>query len=565
MNCKRLLGLFISAALLAGCGGGGSSSPSVVDGGQNPTQPQPSASGWIEGEFEDESVFEAQCETPRSGVDQQGSYLDENNWLRAWSHRTYLWYDEIIDRDPDTAFYDELSEVQALDAEYGDVTNFFSNISAQDEIIPTDVFFHTQRTTELTQSGTAKDNYHFTYDTEVWEQLTSSGISVTYGYEFHLDNGSAPGQRVFIISYVYENSPLFGQVSRGTKILEIDGVSMANANSQAEFDVLNSGIFPSAIDETHEFLVQDAGSTETRIVTAIAKELELSTVPIHTTLDTDDGKVGYLLFTAHRFPAQAALVNAIGDLSDQNIQDLVVDLRFNGGGSLFIASQLAYMVTGDDQTSSRAFEKLTFNDKYPTTNPVTGEQLSEDPFYDVEFELLDDGRLRYTNKKLPSLNLNRIYVLTTDDTCSASESFMNGLAGIDVEVIQIGGKTCGKPYGFYATDNCGTSYFTVQFKGENDKGFGEYSDGFAPVNDPNGIGELVPGCYLEETFGPPLGDPEEGFLKAALVHRADGSCPTISTGSSIQKVVNTHSMNHFEPKDTRVAEQLFNNKLHSRH
>ena len=56
------------------------------------------------------------------------------------------------------------------------------------------------------------------------------------------------------------------------------------------------------------------------------------------------------------------------------------------------------------------------------------------------------------------------------------------LRGIDIEVIQIGSTTCGKPYGFYGLDNCGTTYFTVQFRGVNAKGYGDYSDGFSPSN-----------------------------------------------------------------------------------
>ena len=59
---------------------------------------------------------------------------------------------------------------------------------------------------------------------------------------------------------------------------------------------------------------------------------------------------------------------------------------------------------------------------------------------------------------------------------------MNSLRGVDVEVIQIGSTTRGKPYGFYPTDNCGTTYFTIQFRASNAKGFGDYSDGFSPAN-----------------------------------------------------------------------------------
>ena len=56
-------------------------------------------------------------------------------------------------------------------------------------------------------------------------------------------------------------------------------------------------------------------------------------------------------------------------------------------------------------------------------------------------------------------------------TCSASEAIINGLRGVNVQVIQIGSITCGKPYGFYSQDNCGTTYFSIQFKGVNAAGF----------------------------------------------------------------------------------------------
>ena len=65
---------------------------------------------------------------------------------------------------------------------------------------------------------------------------------------------------------------------------------------------------------------------------------------------------------------------------------------------------------------------------------------------------------------LPTLDLDRVFVLTGPGTCSASEAIINGLRGIDVEVILIGETTCGKPHGFYPADNCGTTYFTVQFE-----------------------------------------------------------------------------------------------------
>jgi hypothetical protein len=126
------------------------------------------------------------------------------------------------------------------------------------------------------------------------------------------------------------------------------------------------------------------------------------------------------------------------------------------------------------------------------------------------------------------LNLSRVYVLTGGTTCSASESIINALRGVNVEVIQIGSTTCGKPYGFYPADNCGTTYFSVQFKGANALGFGDYTDGFAPNNRASFGGERIPGCSVADDFTRPLGDPLEARFAAALSYRQSLTCPAPS-------------------------------------
>jgi len=103
---------------------------------------------------------------------------------------------------------------------------------------------------------------------------------------------------------------------------------------------------------------------------------------------------------------------------------------------------------------------------------------------------------------------------------------MNGLAGIDVDVIQIGDTTCGKPYGFYPEDNCGTTYFSIQFRGVNNKNFGDYADGFVP----GGTGIFPHGCAVADDFTHPLGDPAEARLAAALLYRSTGACPPPPSG-----------------------------------
>ena len=123
-----------------------------------------------------------------------------------------------------------------------------------------------------------------------------------------------------------------------------------------------------------------------------------------------------------------------------------------------------------------------------------------------------------------------MYVLTSDDTCSASESIINALRGIGVSVYQIGGTTCGKPYGFYPQDNCGTTYFSIQFRGVNALGFGDYADGFSATRAAADAQANLPGCAASEDYAHDLGDTLEEKLRGAMAYRQSGN--TLCTGTA---------------------------------
>ena len=228
------------------------------------------------------------------------------------------------------------------------------------------------------------------------------------------------------------------------------------------------------------------------------------------TLVTPTGNVGYMLFNDHLATSEKGLYDAFTVLAGQNVTDLVIDIRYNGGGYLGIASEVAYMVAGPSRTAGKVFEQLQFNDRnpFPGVSPNT-------PFYSQT-----RGYSGPAGVALPTLNLGRVFVLTTADTCSASEAIINGLRGAGVQVIQVGETTCGKPYGFYPAENCGTTYFTIQFKGVNALGFGDYADGF------------MPNCSVNDDFSHALGDPAERLLAMALVMRSGASCVPGAMGLS---------------------------------
>ena len=451
-----------------------------------------SASGWMEGSYDPRQNFASSCADPRAGgsySDRQGSVVDENFWIRSYSDDTYLWYRELKDVDP------------------GSVNS-------------TAAYFDLMKTDAVTPSGNFKDQFHFTYDTEYWNQISQSGITAGYGWQLVLVRSAPP--RKIVIADVEPNTPAStNDIARGTELISVDGVAVLDGSAAG----LNAGLFSLDVGEEHSFVIRDLGATTTR--TIVMKSLEVVSQPVKNvkSLDLNGTKVGYMTFNSHIATAEQQLIDAVNQLKRAKISELVIDLRYNGGGYLDIAGQLASMVAGDI-ASGQIFEEMTFNDKYPGIDPITGRNLS--PTY---FPSISSGFATNSRVVLPKLNLSRVFVLSTGGTASASEAFINGLRGIDVQVVLIGDNTRGKPYGFYGIDNCGTTYFTIQFKGSNAKGFGEYSDGFIPSSVDNMYGSEVLGCRAADDLNHLLGDRNERLFGAALQFIQTGRCPENSVAA----------------------------------
>ena len=495
---------------LSGCGGGGGSSLSSGSTGSGSSGGSGSSS-WTPGVFEPSANFAALCQNPRSGTDpytgqpypdKQGSTLDENNWLRSWTHELYLWYDEVTDVNP--ALY-----------------------STAD-------YFQLMKTMETTSSGAPVDRFHYTYPTATWEALSESGVEVGYGVQWEIVAASPP--RNVQLAYLEPAADLPADTAaaglvRGDTLLDVDGVDVVNSDDQASIDTINAGLSPSTAGETHTFTVQDPGSSTPRTVTLQAENVTSVPVLLETTVSSPEtgATVGYILYNDQVATAESELISAVNDFKSKGITDLVLDLRYDGGGLLDLASELGYMI-GGSQTAGETFELEQFNNQYTTTNPVTGQPNTPTPFLDTT-----QGFSTTAGEPLPTLDLPRVAVITGQDTCSASESIINGLEGVGITVYQIGSTTCGKPYGFYPQDNCGTTYFSIEFQGVNAKGVGGYGDGFSPANTTPMVGVSVPGCSVADDFSHALGDPSEARFAAALAYLADpqaSTCPAPPTGNA---------------------------------
>lgn len=513
MNQQHLLALIISLTLFA-CGDG------------NPNSPIPSSDEpqWQVGEFSDDAIYKDLCAVPRTApdsngdtfLDVQGTAMHEKMWLRSWTNDTYLWYNEVEDNNPSDF----------------SVAEYFSQL----------------KTNELTFSGALKDNFHFSQSTEEYNKRTQSGVTSGYGINWEYVSTTAP--RRAIVRFTEPNSPAaIANVKRGFELKEIDGIDFINASTETDVDKINAALSPSDAAQTYNFVFADTSGEVVLETNLTSANIELQPVQNVKVMDTTAGKMGYMQFNSFIRTGQDGLIDAFQEFVNQGVNELVLDLRYNGGGLLAMASQVAYMIAGSAQTNNQIFETLQFNDKYLNIDPVTGKTIQPTPFYTRE---IDWSTNQFTNKSLPSVELTRVFVLATENTCSASEAVINGLRGIDVEVVLIGDTTCGKPFGFYATDNCSTTYFTIQFQGVNAKEFGDYSEGFSPVSSPI-FDDQLPGCQVTDNFSQNLGEENEALLAAAIGYAESGSCP----------VENNRANKALKTKGTGIAIRTPNTRLES--
>ncbi len=209
-------------------------------------------------------------------------------------------------------------------------------------------------------------------------------------------------------------------------------------------------------------------------------------------------QVGYVMVEEFINQTALSLYDLRADFGALGLNDLIVDLRYNGGGFVFASRDLASTIYGQGQTTD-IYTTLQRNDKHTDEN--------------FTYRFLDfDGAFQY---------LTRVFILTTGNTCSASEEVINGLKPF-MEVITIGSVTCGKPYA--------SQSFTVipelvnanilDSRSVNALGEGDFFEGFAPT------------CAVEDDPVLPLNDPGESLISAALFYAENGRCPDLTTAYS---------------------------------
>ncbi|WP_109299221.1 S41 family peptidase [Aquimarina sp. AU474] len=229
-------------------------------------------------------------------------------------------------------------------------------------------------------------------------------------------------------------------VTRGMYFDAIDGIKLTTAT-----DLSASFFSPNAY--TIDIVTFDGATVTGTGQTISLTKAEITENPILSskTIDYQGEKIGYMMYNAFRDPFDGDLNDAFGQFKNDGITDLILDLRYNRGGSVRSTTVLASLITG--QFTGEIFNKRNYNPEVQAIFQDQAPQVLTDIFTNVTLE--------GNNTPLNTLGLTRVYVLTSRLSASASELILNGLDPY-IDVIQIGETTSGKYQGsitIYDTDN----------------------------------------------------------------------------------------------------------------
>ena len=335
----------------------------------------------------------------------------------------YLWQQNVPDLS-DTRF----TNISQLYAEY-------SNFSS-----PRDLF------ESLRYQPGVIDRFSWIVDDYVALENSFQGINLSNGMEFGLVRYASDATKVFgYVRYVISGSDAAAQnIVRGMLFTEVDGVQLTESNYR---DLL--------FDDNTNYTISLAEFNDGNPVTISTSinlsktQLQENPVAIVKTIDEGSNKIGYLLYNQFSSSFDGELNAAFANFQSENITDLIIDLRYNGGGSVTTASYLGAMVTG--QFNGQLYSKEQWNSKVMNAldasvfeNNFTNQIINKDQNQNIILQ-----------EPINSLNLNRVYFITSGSSASASELVMNSLSSY-INVSSVGKKTIGKVQGsvtLYDSDN----------------------------------------------------------------------------------------------------------------
>lgn len=332
----------------------------------------------------------------------------------------------------------------------------------------------------------------FSYITSAAASNAFYSDSQFIGYGF---GTSVQGDELRVLQ-VYPDSPASeAGLARGDSILEVDGRSVASLIATGQ---IGGAFGPSEAGYSSEVVFRSLSGVERR-ERMTKRAVTIPTVSLTRAYDVDGRRVGYLFFRNFVRPSVAALDEAFAALREAGVTDLVLDLRYNGGGLVDVAVHLSSLI-GGSVTAGQPFATFAHN----TRNAFRNETL------------------RFDEASPAAPTLSRLIVITSRSSASASELVINGLRPF-MPVILIGDATYGKPVGQYLVEFCSKVLAPVAFSLKNASGEADYFEGFAPT------------CVAGDGIDRELGDPEEASLAEAFHYIRHDSCRTPPEGAPARR------------------------------
>ncbi len=350
-----------------------------------------------------------------------------------------------------------------------------------------DAYFNARKYTGIDPAFPA-DRWSNIVPTAVFTRTFTDGQTLGWGIAVNGVEVDGDTSRPLFVRYVDPGSPAALQgVRRGDELLSANGrsaASMIGAGNGGDFSPLGA---TEAGQQLALKLRRDGAELTLNLSAAI---YALAPVPRAEVQSSPLGRrVGVLQVQQMVSQALTPLDQAFANFRSQGIEDLVLDLRYNGGGLVSVGGTLASYIAGA-RVPGEVYAALRYNAAHTAGNVST------------VFSAPGNG-----------LSMPRVFVLAGPRTCSASEQVINGLIGAGVQVVQVGGATCGKPVGFNPVDHCGSTYSVVTFESVNRLGAGRYFDGLAAT------------CEAAEDFSVAQDGSTDPLLAAAMQYADRGACP----------------------------------------
>jgi len=340
------------------------------------------------------------------------------------------------------------------------------------------------------------------------------------------------------VKYVYPNSPASLQgLTRGCRLTSINLRTNISGNSQTNIDFVNDALFGTAASVSLTF-IDLTGATKN--VTISRATYAVNPILFTNVYTVGTKKVGYIVFNSFTNNATASISSTFANFASQGVTEVVVDLRYNGGGYVSTATQIINILSPAAQTGNTMFS--TYYNAYLqnlTTAQRKASILAHQPLLDDAGKLqtftggvngkyatyadLDYSATSSDNvekfAKSGSLNLSRVYFIVTGSTASASELTVNSLRPV-MDVKLIGATTYGKPVGFFPIRIDKVDMYIPEFETKNQAGTGGYYSG------------LTVDKEATEDLTKAWGDESETLLAYALLYAKTGSFVTTAAKSA---------------------------------